>query len=101
MPDNLQFDRAEPTPGATGLSGRMTCKACGSVLSDTYYVVNGHIVCEKCRRSVETEWNRGGSAGRFGKALALGGLAMVACSIGWYLGLTVPDRRGGPLPWVG
>ena len=100
MPDNLQFDRAEPIPGAAGLSGTMTCKACGSVLSDTYYVVNGHIVCEKCRRSVETEWNRGGSAGRFGKALALGVLAMIACSIVWYLVLKATDSQWGILAVV-
>jgi len=78
----------------------MTCKACGSVLSDTYYVVNGHIVCEKCRRSVETDWNRGGSAGRFGKALALGVLAMIACSIVWYLVLKATDSQWGILAVV-
>jgi len=100
MPDNLQFDRAEPGPGAAGLTGTLACKACGGLLSDTYYVVNGHIVCEKCRSSVEAEWNRGGAAGRFGKALVLGVLAMIACSIVWYLVLKTTDRQWGVLAIV-
>ena len=100
MPDNLQFDRAEPSPGAAGLTGTLACKACGSLLSDTYFVVNGHIVCEKCRRSVEADWNRGGSAGRFGKALVLGVLAMIVCSLVWYLVLKATDSQWGILAVV-
>lgn len=97
MPDNLQFDRAEPTPGAAGMTGTMTCKACGNRLSDTYYVVNGHIVCEKCRRTVEAEWERGGAAGRFAKALGLGLVAMIGCSIVWYLVLKATNSQWGIL----
>jgi len=97
MPDNLQFDRAEPTPGAAGMTGTMTCKACGNRLSDTYFVVNGHIVCENCRRTVEAEWERGGAAGRFAKALGLGVVAMIGCAIVWYLVLTATNRQWGIL----
>ena len=97
MPDNLQFDRAEPSPGAAGMAGTMACKSCGSLLTDTYYVVNGHIVCEKCRRSVEGEWNRGGAAGRFAKALGLGVLAMIGCSVVWYLVLKATNAQWGIL----
>lgn len=97
MPDNLQFDRAEPTPGAAGMTGTMACKACGNLLSDTYYVVNGHIVCEKCRRTVEAEWDRGGAAGRFAKALGLGLLAMIGCSFVWYIVLKATDSQWGIL----
>jgi hypothetical protein len=100
MPDNLQFDRAELARGALGLSGTMACKACGSLLSETYFVVNGNIVCEKCRRSLETEWNRGGAAGRFGKALVLGLLATVACAIVWYMVLKATDSQWGILAVV-
>ena len=99
MPDNLQFDRAELDRGALGLTGTMTCSACGSVLKDSYYVANGHIVCDNCRRSVEADWNRGG-AGRFGKALVLGILATIACSIVWYVVLKATDSQWGILAVV-
>ena len=79
------------------LTGTTTCKTCGSLLPDTYHVVNGEIVCENCRRSAETEWNRGGAAGRFGKALALGLLATAACSLVWYIVLKATDSQFGIL----
>lgn len=83
MADNLQFDRAEQT-GAPGAAGPISCKVCGSLLPDQYYVVNGNIVCKNCRFTVEEEWNRGGAAGRLGKALVLGILATIGCAILWY-----------------
>jgi len=75
--DNLQFDSAEQ-------AGTVSCKACGSSLPDQYYVVNGNVVCERCRRAVEEDWNRGSAAGRLSKALVLGILATIGCSILWY-----------------
>ena len=96
MADNLQFDRAEQT----GATGAISCKVCGSLLPDQYYVVNGSIVCDKCRRSVEEEWNRGGAAGRFGKALGLGLLATIACSVVWYAVLKATDSQFGILAIV-
>jgi hypothetical protein len=98
MPGNLQFDRVEPRPGA--LSGTMSCSVCGNLLPDTYYVVNGHIVCDKCRRGVEADWNRGGAAGRFGKALVLGMLATIGCSLLWYAVLKATDSQWGILAVV-
>lgn len=77
MRDTLQFESAEQT-------GAMSCKVCGRLLADQYHVVNGNIVCDNCRRSVEEEWNRGGAAGRLGKAVVLGILATIGCSILWY-----------------
>jgi len=94
MPDNLQFDRAE-----TG-TGTISCSVCASLLPDRYYVANGNIVCDNCRRSVEADWNRGGSAGRFGKALGLGILATIACSIVWYAVLKLTDSQWGILAVV-
>jgi len=86
VPDSLQFDRAEPSAG---------CSACGSQLTDTYFVANGRIVCDRCRRAVEAEWNRGGAAGRFITALGLGILATIACSILWYVVLKVTGYQLG------
>ena len=98
MPDqgNLQFDRAEPTGG----SAASRCAACQRPISDTYFEVNGQVVCPSCRSILEDQWNRGGSAGRFGKALGLGLLAMVACSIAWYAVLKLTDSQWGILAVV-
>jgi len=95
--DNLQFDRAEPSPGAAGLTGTVSCSSCRSLVPDTYFVVNGHIVCEKCRRAAEANWNRGGAAGRFTTAFGLGILATIGCSILWYVVLKVTGYQLGIL----
>jgi hypothetical protein len=93
MADNLQFDRAEQT-------GPLSCKGCGSPLPDQYYVVNGNVVCANCRHSVEEEWNRGGAAGRLGKAIGLGILATIACSVAWYAVIKLTDSEWGILAVV-
>ena len=98
MPDNLQFDHAEPSSGAQ--TGSIACSVCSSPLPDTYFVANGQIVCERCRRGVEAEWNRGGAAGRMGKAVVLGVLAMIGCSLVWYLVLELTDSQWGILAVV-
>lgn len=98
MADNLQFDHAEPAPGAD--AGSLSCSVCGRSLTQTYFVANGRIVCENCRHSVEEEWNRGGAAGRLGKAIGLGVLAMIGCSLLWYVVLKLTDAQWGILAVV-
>lgn len=97
MPDNLQFDHAEPSSGASPSSGTISCAVCKSLLPETYHVVNGHIVCDKCRRDAEADWNRGGAAGRFGKALGLGILATIGCAVLWYAVLKFTNSQFGLL----
>lgn len=92
MPDNLQFERAEQT-------GTMSCSVCKSSLPDQYHVVNGHVVCDRCRRAAEEEWVQGG-AGRLGKAIGLGVLATIACSLAWYLVLKMTGSEFGILAIV-
>jgi hypothetical protein len=49
-PGDLQFDRAEPAqPSAAGT----TCASCKQPLRDSYYEVNGKVVCASCRALVE------------------------------------------------
>lgn len=98
MADNLQFDRAEPAPGTQ--AGSISCAVCHRTLPDAYFVANGRIVCENCRHAVEDEWNRGGAAGRLGKALVLGILAMIGCSVLWYVVLKLTDSQWGILAVV-
>src|SRR5262245_64634632 len=94
MPDNLQFDRAEPAPGATG---PMSCAACKTPLTDTYFVVNGHIVCDRCRQAIQAEWDQGSAKERFWKALGLGAVATVGSAIVWYLVLVTTHMQLGIL----
>ena len=73
---NLQFDRAESgDQGSTPAS----CSRCKQPLRGSYYEANGAVVCEACRTALEQEWNRGSSAGRFGRALVFG---IVAAAVG-------------------
>ena len=94
--DELQFDRAEPTGGSTP----STCAACQRPITGTYFEINGNVVCASCRDGVIAQWNQGGAAGRFTKALALGVLAMVGCSILWYAVLKLTDSQWGILAVV-
>ncbi len=95
--DNLQFDRLEPAVGAAAASGRMACSNCGSLLESTYFTVNTRVVCLRCRSRILADWNRGGSAGRFGKALVLGILATILCSLIWYAVLKATEAQWGIL----
>ena len=94
--DNLQFDRAEPTGGQPG----SICAACQRPITGTYFEINGNVVCPSCRDGVIAQWHQGGSAGRFAKALGLGILAMVGCSILWYAVLKLTDSQWGILAVV-
>lgn len=100
MPDNLQFDQAEPAPGGQSSPGTITCSVCGSALPNTYFVANGHIVCDRCRHAAEEDWNRGGAAGRLSKAIGWGILAMIGCSVLWYIVLRLTDSQWGILAVV-
>src|SRR4051794_32113703 len=75
----LQFDRAEHTQEATGLS----CAMCSTPLLHQYYDANGKHVCEVCRHKVDAVLAaRPGAAGFF-KALA-GGLGGAVLGAGVY-----------------
>lgn len=93
---DLQFHRAEPAQGQAGL----TCAACHRPISDSYFEVNGQVVCASCRGVIQDQWDRGGTAVRFSKALGLGFLAMVGCAILWYAVLKLTDSQWGILAIV-
>jgi len=82
-PSDLQFDRAEPSDGAQATA---TCATCGATITTEYYEVNGRLVCEGCRITMEEQFNVGGGAGRFFRATALGLLA-AAAGFGIYYGI--------------
>ena len=84
---NLQFDRAERT-GGTGpaAAAGLNCSLCKQPIAGSYYEVNGHVTCPRCRGQVMAEWNRGSAGGRLAKALGLGALA-AAVGAGLYFGI--------------
>lgn len=71
-PLDLQFDRAE--------SGEpSTCSSCGQPIRDSYWDINGQVVCSYCHhQEVEQAVVSGSGAGRFLRASVFGILAATA-----------------------
>jgi hypothetical protein len=75
---SLQFDAAEPVT----TSAPSACAACNRALADSYHTVNAKLLCEACRRRLESEWTGGAGATNFGRALLFGiGAAAVGAGI--------------------
>ncbi|HZI14639.1 MAG TPA: hypothetical protein VE153_30000 [Myxococcus sp.] len=110
----LQFERAEFTEPRAAAQ----CTACKQAITDTYFEVNGHLLCPSCRQAVEASMTGGSKSGRFFRALAFGvgagvagavlyygvsavtgyNLGLIAVVVGWMVGTAVSkgaDRRGG------
>lgn len=100
-PDDLQFDRVEPTappPGAglgepiptsatapaPGAPGMTVCGACNEAITDTYYEANGKVVCPRCREAVMAAQSGGSRTGRFLKATIYGVFAGTVGAGIWY-----------------
>jgi hypothetical protein len=77
---SLQFDRAEFTSAPEGTA----CAECHRPLTSSYFDVNGQIVCEACRYTIESRLNAGSSLGRFSKAAGAGLVAAVLGAILYY-----------------
>ena len=74
-PGDLQFDRAEPAASATPAS---SCAVCKQPLRDSYYEVNGKVVCASCKARLEHHV----TGGSFANALLLGlGAAVLGAGI--------------------
>jgi len=115
VPDDLQFDHAEfESPQATAV----TCVACKQVIPESYFEVNGKIVCGRCRQAIEARLTGGSGARRFVRAFVFGTvagflgwalyfavakithyeLALISILVGWMVGSAVAkgsDHRGG------
>jgi hypothetical protein len=74
----LQFDAAEPATA----SATSACAACNRALTDSYHTVNAKLLCEACRRRLESAWTSGAGAANFGRAFIFGlGAAAVGAGI--------------------
>jgi hypothetical protein len=112
--DPLQFDVAEsPVVSSPARSSIAPCKACAKPITDTYFQVNGSILCATCRASLSGP--RGSRLGRalratsFGVAAAIAGavlymavaaitgfeFALVAIVVGFMVGAAVRKGSGG------
>jgi hypothetical protein len=77
--DDLQLERAE-VPDAAPLA----CNGCSVPIGDTYFEVNGRVVCPSCHGRVLEARAQGSGAGRFVLAAVLGLGAAAAGAVVWY-----------------
>lgn len=81
MDDRLQFDKAEPA--GTGNAAK-TCIGCKMEIGDTYYLINDHITCPRCKDSIQEVLNRGSKLARFLRAVLYGTAAAALGAVIWY-----------------
>jgi hypothetical protein len=80
--DDLQFDQAEPAE--EGASQELVCTGCKLEIGDNYYIINGNIVCPRCKDLAETTLVGGSRTGRVLRAAVYGSLAAAVGSFIWY-----------------
>lgn len=113
----LQFDVAESS-AASDAPYRAHCGGCGQPIRETYYEVNGSVVCEGCRAVIErprgTRLRRVLQATGLGTLAAIGGsllyfgvaaltgreFGLVAIAVGFMVGTAVRKGSGGRGGWA-
>lgn len=73
--DTAQFDEQAAAP----------CVVCKNELSGAYWEVNGQLVCERCYRANEAEFQGGADATLYARGFALGLGAAFLGAVGWLL----------------
>jgi hypothetical protein len=91
----LQFDTAEPVGGAGATTTSLTCTACNTDITASYYEANGAIVCTSCRGQLQAQFTSGSSSGRFGKAVGFGLIAAAVGSALYYAVLALTGYEIG------
>ncbi len=91
-PDAIQFDQAEYS---TPVPSDPTCDVCHRVVPDSYYEINGKVVCDSCRQGVETALRGGSRLGRMFKALFLGSAAALVGAVIYYAFVRITDINFG------
>ena len=81
--DSLDFERADRTAGA--------CAQCAAPITDRYYTLGSHLLCESCHLAFQNAKAPGNAASRFFGAAALGA---VAAAIGCALWMVVTELTG-------
>ena len=78
----LQFEQAD---FAAAQPAGAVCMVAAHPIKDTYFELNGRLLCPACREDLERQLGSGSPWRRVGKAVGLGLLAAIAGSVGWYL----------------
>lgn len=84
-PENspLQFDKVQYSD-APGGENAAVCVVCKTPISDSYYEVNGQIVCPRCKNQLHGAVTGGSKTVRMVSAVALGLVAAIVSSVGYY-----------------
>jgi hypothetical protein len=88
----LQFDQAEFV--GPGLSGP-ACGICHRAIGDSYYEINGKILCAECRQRVEFAFRGGSPVARVLKAAAFGLAGAAAGAVLYYTIIRVTGMNIG------
>ena len=84
--DSLDFEHADRTSGTA-----RTCAQCATPITDRYYTLGPHVLCESCHLAFQNVRAPGNAASRFFGAAALG---TVAAAIGCALWMLVTELTG-------
>jgi hypothetical protein len=84
--DSLDFERVDRTSGAA-----RTCAQCATPITDRYYTLGSHVLCESCHLAFRNAKAPGNAASRFFGAAALG---TAAAAIGCALWMVVTELTG-------
>lgn len=84
--DSLDFDRTDQTAHAARV-----CAQCATPITDRYYTLGSHVLCESCHLAFQSATAPGNAASRFFGAAALG---TVAAAIGCALWMVVTQLTG-------
>ena len=113
----LQFDVAESS-ASSDAPRHAECRGCGQAIRDTYYEINGAVVCAACRTGIErprgTRMRRVLQATALGTLAAIGGsllyfgvaaltgreFGLVAIAVGFMVGTAVRKGSGGRGGWA-
>jgi hypothetical protein len=93
---DLQFDRAVSSHPPSSTDGpAVTCAACQTAVTDSYYDVNGHTVCSACRTAAEAAAETPRGVGPLAIAAACGCVAAVAGALIYYAVLALANLEIG------
>ena len=84
--DSLDFERIDRTSGTA-----RTCAQCATPITDRYYTLGSHVLCESCHLAFRSARAPGNAASRFFGAAALG---TIAAAIGCALWIVVTKLTG-------
>jgi len=84
--DSLDFERAETSTNAT-----LVCAQCATPITDRYYTIGSHLLCEPCHFAFQNAKAPGNAASRF---FGAAGLGVLAAAIGCALWMVVTKLTG-------